>query len=120
MHRYQPRFHIVYLPPKNSHSPYQTELQEYNNHYRRFIFPETSFTAVTAYQNQRVSPTANESFSFNLSLIKRVLCVDLRQIYHKIGHFKTSSSFKVASKLFKCHQEPKYCRTKCINYLEII
>ncbi|XP_037039117.1 T-box transcription factor TBX10 [Bradysia coprophila] len=46
MHRYQPRFHIVYLPPKNSSE---------ESVFRRFIYPETSFTAVTAYQNQRVT-----------------------------------------------------------------
>lgn len=53
MHRYQPRFHIVYLPPKTlSHN---TDPNAQHNLYRRFIFSETSFTAVTAYQNQRVS-----------------------------------------------------------------
>ncbi|KAI9582225.1 hypothetical protein GQX74_015348 [Glossina fuscipes] len=51
MHRYQPRFHIVYLPTKN---PSLNE-NEHSSHYRTFIFPETSFTAVTAYQNQRVT-----------------------------------------------------------------
>ncbi|XP_073829619.1 T-box transcription factor 1 [Musca autumnalis] len=51
MHRYQPRFHIVYLPPKNA----SMDESEHSSHYRTFIFPETSFTAVTAYQNQRVT-----------------------------------------------------------------
>lgn len=48
MHRYQPRFHIVYLP--------QNGIKEERNYinFRAFVFPETSFTAVTAYQNQRV------------------------------------------------------------------
>lgn len=55
MHRYQPRFHIVYLPPKTNNSPYNADQECLHNHYRRFIFTETSFTAVTAYQNQRVS-----------------------------------------------------------------
>lgn len=55
MHRYQPRFHIVYLPPKSNNSAYDVGQECLQNHYRRFIFPETSFTAVTAYQNQRVS-----------------------------------------------------------------
>ncbi|XP_067639857.1 T-box transcription factor TBX1 isoform X2 [Eurosta solidaginis] len=51
MHRYQPRFHIVYLPPKNT----SLDENEHSSHYRTFVFPETSFTAVTAYQNQRVT-----------------------------------------------------------------
>lgn len=60
MHRYQPRFHIVYLPPKHSNNNSSRSGAIYNDdgnstHFRRFIFPETSFTAVTAYQNQRVS-----------------------------------------------------------------
>lgn len=56
MHRYQPRFHLIlYLPPKNSNSAFNVDQECLHNHYRRFIFPETSFTAVTAYQNQRVS-----------------------------------------------------------------
>ncbi|EDX17413.1 GD16116 [Drosophila simulans] len=51
MHNYQPRFHLVYLPPKNA----SLDENEHSSHFRTFIFPETSFTAVTAYQNQRVS-----------------------------------------------------------------
>ncbi|XP_036677169.2 T-box transcription factor TBX1 [Drosophila suzukii] len=51
MHRYQPRFHLVYLPPKNA----SLDENDHSRHFRTFIFPETSFTAVTAYQNQRVT-----------------------------------------------------------------
>lgn len=50
MHRYQPRFHVVYMNPKNEDAS-QTE------NFKTFIFPETKFTAVTAYQNHRVSRT---------------------------------------------------------------
>lgn len=49
MHRYQPRFHVVYLPQNGI-----KEEREYLN-FRAYIFSETQFTAVTAYQNQRVS-----------------------------------------------------------------
>ncbi len=48
MHKYQPRFHVVYVNPK-SENVAQTE------NYKTFIFPETKFMAVTAYQNHRVS-----------------------------------------------------------------
>lgn len=48
MHRYQPRFHVVYVDPTpNSH------LNAYRN-FCSFSFPETRFMAVTAYQNHRV------------------------------------------------------------------
>jgi T-box protein 1 len=50
MHRYQPRFHVVYIPPKSELS--DVALAE---EFKTFIFPETRFTAVTAYQNHRVS-----------------------------------------------------------------
>ncbi|XP_066261433.1 T-box transcription factor TBX10 [Euwallacea similis] len=50
MHRYQPRFHVVYLPPKNT----QNE-ENCNDNFKTFVFPETSFTAVTAYQNHRIT-----------------------------------------------------------------
>ncbi|KAM4565929.1 T-box transcription factor TBX1-like [Odontesthes bonariensis] len=49
MHRYQPRFHVVYVDPApNSH------LNAYKN-FCSFSFPETHFMAVTAYQNHRIT-----------------------------------------------------------------
>ena len=51
MHRYQPRFHIHYLPPE-IHRKTKEDTKYY---YRTFLFPETAFTAVTAYQNQMVN-----------------------------------------------------------------
>ncbi|XP_019869247.2 T-box transcription factor TBX1-A [Aethina tumida] len=50
MHRYQPRFHVVYLPPKGS-----VQDENYEEKFRTFVFPETAFTAVTAYQNHRIT-----------------------------------------------------------------
>ncbi|KAH8320152.1 hypothetical protein KR074_003740 [Drosophila pseudoananassae] len=51
MHRYQPRFHLVYFAQKNA----SLDENAHSSNFRTFIFPETSFTAVTAYQNQRVT-----------------------------------------------------------------
>ncbi|XP_041796652.1 T-box transcription factor TBX1 [Chelmon rostratus] len=49
MHRYQPRFHVVYVDSTpNSH------LNAYRN-FSSFSFPETRFMAVTAYQNHRIT-----------------------------------------------------------------
>lgn len=50
MHKYQPRLHIVKRNPEDK-SPI-TDLE--NEEHRTFIFPETVFIAVTAYQNQLV------------------------------------------------------------------
>ncbi|XP_063368528.1 T-box transcription factor TBX1-like [Cydia amplana] len=48
MHRYQPRLHVVYLPGEGQGTPGTVP-------YRTFVFPETGFTAVTAYQNHRIT-----------------------------------------------------------------
>lgn len=50
MHRYQPRIHLVKW---REHGGPITDLEQ--EQYRTYIFPETVFTAVTAYQNQLVS-----------------------------------------------------------------
>lgn len=46
MHKYQPRLHVVQADNlvRLSHSTFKT-----------FVFPETQFIAVTAYQNEKVS-----------------------------------------------------------------
>lgn len=49
MHRYQPRFHVVYVDPRKDSEKYAEE------NFKTFVFEETRFTAVTAYQNHRVS-----------------------------------------------------------------
>jgi hypothetical protein len=46
MHKYQPRFHIVRANDILK-LPYST--------FRTYVFPETDFVAVTAYQNDKVS-----------------------------------------------------------------
>lgn len=54
MHKYQPRVHII---KKKDHTASLLNLK--SEEFRTFIFPETVFTAVTAYQNQLVSRAAN-------------------------------------------------------------
>lgn len=51
MHKYQPRFHIVRANDILK-LPYST--------FRTYVFPETEFVAVTAYQNDKVSPVNTE------------------------------------------------------------
>lgn len=53
MHKYQPRIHLVRRPDGASSSGQIIDLE--HEEYKTFIFPETVFTAVTAYQNQLVS-----------------------------------------------------------------
>ena len=51
MHRYQPRVHLILRKEGQGGTINDLEGQDY----KTFIFPETVFTAVTAYQNQLVS-----------------------------------------------------------------
>jgi len=48
MHKYQPRVHII---PAKDYSPYGLR----KGSFYTFVFPETQFMGVTAYQNPRVS-----------------------------------------------------------------
>lgn len=51
MHKYQPRFHIVRANDILK-LPYST--------FRTYVFPETDFIAVTAYQNDKVRIAYNQ------------------------------------------------------------
>ena len=50
MHKYQPRIHVIRADKENI-SMEDLKPEDYET----FVFPETQFTAVTAYQNQLVS-----------------------------------------------------------------
>lgn len=56
MHKYQPRVHIIKRPDENKLASLKlhvsADLDSFD--YKTFVFPETSFIAVTAYQNQLV------------------------------------------------------------------
>ena len=58
MHRYQPRIHLVKRPDGCASNPV-TDL-DLEDH-KTFLFPETVFTAVTAYQNQLVSQRVRQT-----------------------------------------------------------
>ncbi|GIX96797.1 t-box transcription factor TBX20 [Caerostris darwini] len=61
MHRYQPRIHLVKKPGNSSlTSPSELEDEEF----RTYVFPETVFTAVTAYQNQLITKLKIDSNPF--------------------------------------------------------
>ncbi|XP_017776384.1 PREDICTED: T-box transcription factor TBX20-like [Nicrophorus vespilloides] len=59
MHRYQPRIHLIKW---RDHSGPVTDLEQ--EQYRTYIFPETVFTAVTAYQNQLITKLKIDSNPF--------------------------------------------------------
>lgn len=49
LHKYQPRLHIVEVKEDGSEDPFLSSKTQ------TFVFPETQFIAVTAYQNADVS-----------------------------------------------------------------
>ena len=55
MHKYQPRFHLI-QSDSVSHLAYHP--------IRTFVFPETRFIAVTAYQNERITQLKIENNPF--------------------------------------------------------
>ena len=60
MHRFQPRIYLV-IRPEGATGPILDIEQEF---YRSYIFPETIFTAVTAYQNQLITKLKIDSNPF--------------------------------------------------------
>ena len=63
MHRFQPRIYLVIRNPvlEAQNAPF-TDLEQ--EQYRSYIFPETIFTAVTAYQNQLITKLKIDSNPF--------------------------------------------------------
>lgn len=53
LHKYQPRLHIVEVKEDGTEDPFLTSKAQ------MFVFPETQFIAVTAYQNADVSSVSN-------------------------------------------------------------
>lgn len=62
MHRYQPRIHLVRLSHGQNIPTTPKELQEIDH--KTFVFSETVFTAVTAYQNQLITKLKIDSNPF--------------------------------------------------------
>ena len=76
MHRFQPRIYLV-VRPDGSNAPI-TDIER--EKYRTYIFPETIFTAVTAYQNQLVSYFWNLYFTTFITYQLNVIITTFRKI----------------------------------------
>ncbi|XP_054165228.1 T-box transcription factor TBX20-like [Oppia nitens] len=65
MHKYQPRIHLIKLRPDyhyNGNIPVINNIE--SQQFRTFVFPETQFIAVTAYQNQLITKLKIDSNPF--------------------------------------------------------
>jgi len=79
MHKYQPRFHVILDESEKGNS--RASLHEMNkDHLRTFIFPETQFMAVTAYQNHMVS-----KYVAHFQKIRAIQNIKLREL--RYGYF---------------------------------
>jgi hypothetical protein len=73
MHKYQPRFHVILIEPElEGHQMDDISPDVVRENMRTFVFPETQFMAVTAYQNHMVrisllpGPTSKSTWRFFL------------------------------------------------------
>lgn len=65
MHRYQPRLHVIYIPPRGESSLQFNQGEPGSpQNFKTFLFSETKFTAVTAYQNHRITQLKIKSNPF--------------------------------------------------------
>lgn len=57
MHKYQPRFHVILVEPELElgHQVEDIAQDDFRENMRTFVFPETQFMAVTAYQNHMIT-----------------------------------------------------------------
>lgn len=79
MHKYQPRFHLVRANDILK-LPYST--------FRTYVFKETEFIAVTAYQNEKVNFDEINNFEAKSSISRLLLKKIHLQI--KLSHFNAS------------------------------
>ncbi|KAI0226399.1 T-box transcription factor TBX20 [Lamellibrachia satsuma] len=88
MHKYQPRIHVV--KKKDASSIHSLAAEEF----RTFVFPETVFIAVTAYQNQLITKLKIDSNPFakgfrdssRLTELERESMEGLLQVQHTYFH----------------------------------
>ncbi|KAH9361962.1 hypothetical protein HPB48_003629 [Haemaphysalis longicornis] len=68
MHKYQPRIHLV----KRRHNAPNVPVNDLEaEQFRTYVFPETVFTAVTAYQNQLIVLNSMHKYQPRIHLVKR-------------------------------------------------
>ena len=98
MHKYQPRFHVILIEPELEIQGHQVEdigPDVMRENMRTFVFPETQFMAVTAYQNHMVSA---ENFMCVLAAIRQQMVITVRK-YVEITSKLTVTRLVIA----RCH-----------------
>ncbi|XP_073252631.1 T-box transcription factor TBX20-like isoform X4 [Porites lutea] len=84
MHKYQPRVHIV---RKRDHTAAVIDLN--SNGAKTFEFPETSFIAVTAYQNQLITRLKIDSNPFAKGFRESIRILPMqRECAHRVAYYQ--------------------------------
>lgn len=63
MHKYQPRIHII--KKKDPGETVSLDMERSSALKKTFVFPDTVFTTVTAYQNQQVQYSESSTKPYN-------------------------------------------------------
>ncbi|CAH6858467.1 Tbx20 [Phodopus roborovskii] len=92
MHKYQPRVHII---KKKDHTASLLNLK--SEEFRTFIFPETVFTAVTAYQNQLITKLKIDSNPFAKGFRDSSRLTDIESAFLSGSAFTTSDNLSLSS-----------------------
>uniref|UniRef100_A0A8C9FNQ6 T-box transcription factor TBX20 n=1 Tax=Pavo cristatus TaxID=9049 RepID=A0A8C9FNQ6_PAVCR len=110
MHKYQPRVHII---KKKDHTASLLNLK--SEEFRTFIFPETVFTAVTAYQNQLITKLKIDSnpFAKGFRDSSRLTDIESSSLLHTVekreGSFpKYTSAVPDTEVSNYCHQDKSH------------
>lgn len=85
MHKYQPRFHIV-RSNDIMKLPYST--------FRTYVFPETEFIAVTAYQNEKVTLFSPTQLWQQLCCLKEVILFGQKDLFVCFSFFYQDHTVK--------------------------
>ncbi|XP_076806522.1 T-box transcription factor TBX1-like [Clavelina lepadiformis] len=97
MHRFQPRFHVI-LVDNSADSDKRAE-----ENFKTFVFEETKFTAVTAYQNHRITQLKIQSNPFAKGFRD---CDQDECAMDVLGSYSSSSSTIPSSARPRSHHRP--------------
>jgi len=105
MHRYQPRLHVTYTPPKR-------EDADLTENFKTFIFTETRFMAVTAYQNHRITQLkiASNPFAKGFRDCDPDECAISDAMSKVASAASTTSSSSIRNISNKSDNSPKKCK----------
>uniref|UniRef100_A0A3B4BBT2 T-box transcription factor TBX20 n=1 Tax=Periophthalmus magnuspinnatus TaxID=409849 RepID=A0A3B4BBT2_9GOBI len=101
MHKYQPRVHII---KKKEHTASLLNLK--SEEFRTFVFVETVFTAVTAYQNQLITKLKIDSNPFAKGFRDSSRLTDMERYWgllHSTQHTDTLTQEQEQSAAHYCH-----------------